>query len=202
MNLKTRPSTIRLATERDASAVAAIYAPFCDASVVSFEYTAPTAADMAGRIHTVTSQWPWLVLDDAGTVGGYAYAGRHRDRAAYGWAVDTAVYVGEGYRRRGVGRALYTALFGLLKLQGYVKACAGITIPNPGSVALHEALGFTRVGVYRGIGYKKGGWHDVAWYEALVQPERTDPPAPKAISELIGTDASQKILSEAVTHFR
>jgi L-amino acid N-acyltransferase YncA len=195
VNKKTR--TIRLATERDAPAIAAIYAPFCDANVVSFEYTAPTPEEMASRIRTVTAQLPWLVLDDHGTVGGYAYAGRHHERAAYGWAVNAAVYIGDGYRGRGVGRALYTALFDLLRLQGYFKACAGITLPNQASVGLHEAMGFTVVGVYPGIGYKKGAWHDVAWYELALQPERLDPPAPRPISDFVETDAWRRILSNA-----
>ena len=194
-------STIRLAAEHDAPAIAAIYAPFCDANVVSFEYTAPTAEEIAARIRTITAQWPWLVLDDGGTAAGYAYASRHRERAAYGWAVDTAVYVADGYRGRGAGRSLYAALFGLLKLQGYFRACAGITIPNPASVALHEALGFTRVGVYRGIGYKKGSWHDVAWYEAAVQPERADPPVPRPVSDFVGTDVWRRILSAGAAHY-
>jgi L-amino acid N-acyltransferase YncA len=190
------PSTIRLATEEDAVAIAAIYAPFCDAGVVSFEVAGPAPEEMAGRIRTITAQWPWLVLDDAGTVVGYAYAGRHRDRAAYRWAVDTAVYIGDGHRGRGGGRALYQALFAILRLQGYFKACAGITMPNPASVALHERMGFTLVGVYRGIGYKKGSWHDVAWYEAAVQQERPEPPEPRPVSDVIGTDLWRNILSE------
>ena len=115
--------------------------------------------------------------------------------------MDTAVYVGDGYRGRGAGRSLYAALFGLLKLQGYFKACAGVTLPNPASVALHEAFGFTVVGVYRGIGYKKESWHDVAWYEAAVQPERADPPAPRPVSDFIGTDAWRIILSEGAAHY-
>jgi L-amino acid N-acyltransferase YncA len=203
---------IRLATEYDAAAVAAIYAPFCEASVVSFEYTAPTADEMAGRIRTVTAQLPWLVInegderdeghdgdenDDGGMVTGYVYAAKHHERAAYGWAVNTAVYIGEGYRRRGAGRALYTALFDLLRLQGYYKACAGVTLPNPASVALHQSMGFLPVGVYRGIGYKKGGWHDVAWYELALQPERLDPPAPRLISAIMGTEEWHRILSNA-----
>jgi phosphinothricin acetyltransferase len=194
--------TIRLAAEQDAPAIAAIYAPFCDAHVVSFEYAAPTAEEMASRVRSITEQLPWLVLDDEGTIGGYAYAGRHRERAAYGWAVDTAVYIGDGYRGRGAGRSLYAALFALLTLQGYFKACAGITMPNPASVALHEALGFKLVGVYRGIGYKKGSWHDVVWYEAALQPERPDPPVPRPVGDFVGTGAWRKILSEATVHFR
>ena len=142
---------------------------------------------MASRIRATLVQWPWLVLEDAGVVAGYAYAGRHRDRAAYQWAVDTAVYVGDRHRRRGAGRALYSALFELLRLQGYFKACAGVTLPNPASVGLHEAVGFKLVGVYPGIGYKLGAWRDVAWYEQALEPERENPAPPKLISDVKGT---------------
>lgn len=189
---------IRLVTQRDAAAIAAIYAPFCDSNVVSFENVAPAAEEMAARIGTITAQWPWLVLEDTGKVAGYAYAGKHSDRAAYAWAVDTAVYVGDGYRRRGVGKALYAVLFDLLRLQGYFKACAGITMPNPASVGLHEASGFKLVGVYRGIGYKKGGWHDVAWYEAALQPESLDPSPPRPVSDFVETAAWREAVSRGM----
>jgi len=94
---------IRLATEADAAAIAAIYAPFCETNVVSFEYAAPTPSEMASRIRTITALLPWLVLEEEGTIAGYAYAGKHRERAAYGWAVDSAVYIGDGYRGKGAG---------------------------------------------------------------------------------------------------
>jgi len=193
---------IRLANEDDAAAIAEIYAPFCEVGVVSFEYAAPTSEEIAARIRTITAQWPWLVIEVGGITAGYAYAGRHRDRAAYGWAVDTAVYVGSGYRGRGAGRSLYAALFELLTLQGYFKACAGITMPNPASVALHEALGFKLVGVYRGIGYKKGSWHDVAWYEASLQPERPDPPVPQPVPAFVGSEAWGKIMASGAAYYR
>src|SRR2546423_380821 len=102
------PATIRLASKDDAVQIAAIYGPFCEATAVSFEYAAPTPEEMADRIRTIGAHFPWLVLDDDGTIAGYAYASRHRDRAAYGWAVDVAVYVSSTRRRCGVGRALYT----------------------------------------------------------------------------------------------
>jgi L-amino acid N-acyltransferase YncA len=187
------PRTFRLATEQDAPAVAAIYAPFCNDNVVSFETTAPAPDEMAGRIRAITAYLPWIVVEDEGAVGGYAYAARHHERAAYGWAVNTAVYLGAGHRGRGAGRAIYAVLFDLLRLQGYFKACAGITLPNPASVALHEAMGFTPVGVYRGIGYKKGAWRDVIWYQLELQPERADPPLPRPIADVAGTAAWQKI---------
>jgi len=91
---------------------------------------------------------------------------------------------------------LYSCLFDLLRLQGYFKVCAGITLPNPASVALHESMGFEPVGVYKGIGYKKGAWRDVVWYEMALRPERLEPSPPRPISELTDTGEWKKILSE------
>jgi phosphinothricin acetyltransferase len=192
-------ATIRLARQSDAAAMAAIYAPYCESTPVSFETSAPSPEEFAARIQNITEHWPWLVLDDNGSIAGYAYAGRHRERAAYRWAVDTAVYVSGQYHRRGVGRALYTTLFSVLRDQGYFKACAGITIPNPASVALHEAVGFALVGVYRGIGFKQGSWHDVAWYEAEVQPETSNPPAPKSLDAVIDSHSLRLGVSASIS---
>jgi len=178
---------IRLATSEDAAAIADIYAPYCASTAVSFEVDPPSADDMAKRLAAVTAQYPWLVLEDGGVVG-YAYASRHRDRAAYQWSVDTAVYVNRSRQRRGVGRALYTTLFDLLRHQGYFKAYGGITLPNPSSVGLHEAVGFTLVGVYRGVGYKLGAWHDVAWFQKILQPEQHAPAPPSSVSSIGGSE--------------
>ena len=172
---------IRLADEHDAEQICSIYAPFCESTAVSFEVTAPTIAEMQERIRKVLSQYPWLVCQAGEKVIGYAYACAHRERAAYRWSVDVAVYIAEGRRRSGIGRALYTSLFKFLVLQGYYKAYAGVTLPNPGSVGLHEAMGFTPVGVYRGVGYKSGAWRDVGWWEMSLQPERAGPDEPRSV---------------------
>ena len=179
-------ATIRLANDRDAAAVAAIYAPYCEASAVSFETAAPSPDEMAKRINTIGATRPWLLLEDSGEVHGYAYASPHHERAAYQWSVSTAVYVSSACHRRGVGRALYTTLFELLRHLGYFRATAGVTLPNPASIGLHEALGFSRVGVYRHIGHKLGAWHDVAWFEAEVQPLVENPAPPRPIAALKG----------------
>jgi L-amino acid N-acyltransferase YncA len=142
-----------------------------------------------------------LVLDDAGVIAGYAYAGRHRERAAYKWAVDTAVYIHDRYRRRGAGRALYVSLFNVLRQQGYFKACAGITLPNAASVALHEIVGFKPVGVYRGIGFKLGSWHDVVWYEAELQPEVSNPAEPKPLAAVLDSQPWREAISRGMTHY-
>ena len=95
---------IRLATQGDAAQIAAIYRPFCDDNCVSFETTAPDAAEMATRIAKTLQQFPWLVDETGGVVNGYAYATSHRVRAAYRWAADVAVYIDSASHRGGVGR--------------------------------------------------------------------------------------------------
>jgi phosphinothricin acetyltransferase len=185
-----RPATtIRLATPADGPAVAAIYAPYCESSAISFEMAAPTAEEMTRRISTVVAHRPWLLLEAGGRLCGYAYAAPHHERAAYQWSVTTAIYVDSAFHRRGVGRALYTTLFDLLRELGYFRATAGISLPNAASVRLHEAFGFTLVGIYRDIGFKSGAWRDVAWYEAEVQPLVPSPATPRGIADLIGTPA-------------
>jgi L-amino acid N-acyltransferase YncA len=206
---------IRLATAEDAVAIAAIYAPYCETSAVSFEMVAPSADEMGKRIRTVSAERPWLVLEvedsacqaEARGDGrqrrlvGYAYATPHHERSAYQWSVSTAIYVSSSHHRRGVGRALYTTLFEVLRDLGYFKATAGITLPNPASVGLHEAFGFTRVGVYRQIGHKLGAWHDVAWFEADVQPVTKNPAPPRSIATLNGTREWTAAVTKGLAHY-
>ena len=168
--------TIRLATEADAEQVQAIYAPFCEAdSHVSFEVEPPTIDEIRRRIARTLERFPWLVCDDEGEVVGYAYAGPHNERAAYGWSVNVSVYIRQGRRGAGIGRALYTSLFAMLKLQGFVNAFAGATLPNPASEGLHLAMGFKPVGIYHHVGFKAGAWHDTVWWHL---PLREPPPLP------------------------
>src|SRR3712207_4771248 len=115
---------VRDAKPGDAAACAAIYAPYVERSAISFEETAPDAAEIARRM---TAAHVWLVAEEEGVVVGYAYGSRHHERAAYRWAADVAVYVDRGQHRRGLGRALYEALFARLRDGGIWMLCAGIT---------------------------------------------------------------------------
>lgn len=179
---------LRLCTPADAAAIAAIYAPFCADGFVSFETTPPSTAEMAARIEKITARRSWLVAETAdGRVAGYVYASPHRERAAYRWAVDVAAYPHADHRRRGLGRALYTALFAVLRALHYFKAYAGIALPNAASVALHERMGMSLVGVYRGVGYKAGAWRDVGWWQLDLQPELSPPPEPRGVREVLAT---------------
>ncbi|HLK37091.1 MAG TPA: arsinothricin resistance N-acetyltransferase ArsN1 family B [Polyangiaceae bacterium] len=180
---------IRIADAADAPGVAEVYAPMVARTAISFETEPPTSDEMARRIAVTLAFGPWLVCVDDGRVDGYAYASPHRDRAAYRWSVDVSVYVRDGQRRSGIGRALYGSLLGLLRAQGFYAAHAGITLPNAASVGLHEGLGFRPVGVYSRVGFKGGAWHDVGWWQLELR-RRTAPPEPVAtMGALQGTSA-------------
>ncbi len=174
---------VRMARESDGDAVSAIYRPWVENTAVSFELEPPSGEEMARRIRLTSSHAPWLICEGTGGVWGYAYASKHRDRAAYQWSVDVAVYVNQQRRRSGVGRALYQSLFALLRLQGFIAAHAGITLPNPASIGLHEALGFRRIATYPAVGYKLGSWHDVGWWQLRLRDSPRDPPPPLLIDQ-------------------
>lgn len=175
-----KPARIRTADpDRDAAACVGIYAPYVEAGATSFEEETPDPAGFAERIRQTLAAYPWLVAECEGRVVGYAYACPHRERPAYRWAVEVSVYVAADARRQGHGTALYAELTERLRAQRFQVACAGITLPNPVSVALHESVGFLPVGIYRRIGWKDGSWRDVGWWQLELQPAgEGKPPEP------------------------
>ena len=161
---------------RDAAACAAIYASHVEGSAVSFEERVPDAAELAARIERYAASHAWLVAEREGRVVGYAYATAFNERPAYRWSAGVSVYVAEAARGQGVGRALYAALFDRLRERGFRMACAGITLPNEASVALHEGFGFKQVGLNPQIGWKNGAWRDVGWWQLELAPAGESPP--------------------------
>jgi L-amino acid N-acyltransferase YncA len=177
--------TIRVATPADVAAILAIYAPVVTDTAISFELEPPSPGEMRERILSTLPRYPWLVFDrDPGGVIGYAYAGEYRTRAAYQWSVEVSVYVAAHVRRQGVGRALYAELLAILANLGHFSAYAGITLPNPASVALHEAMGFSYLGAYHNVGFKLGRWHDVGWWERAIRPPHASPGTPTPFSQV------------------
>jgi len=172
---------LRFAHDDDAAAIRDVYAPAVLESAISFETELPGVDEMRARLHEVTALAPWLVLEDAGELLAYAYATRFRTRAAYRWAMETTVYVRAGHHRRGLGRAIYAPLLDLLRAQGFRQAIGAITLPNPGSVGLHERLGFRRCGAYPAVGWKFGAWHDVGLWELALAPAAPDPAEPRPL---------------------
>jgi len=148
MESTKRPITrLRLAEPDDSGQISQIYAPFCQETAITFETVAPDETALRRRICTAADRSPWLVaIAEPGDIVGYAYASKHRERASYRWSVDFTVYMALAARARGIGTALCTALAAICKCLGYYRAFAGITLPNPASVGLHEKIGFQPIG--------------------------------------------------------
>lgn len=174
--------SVRVARAEDAAAVAAIYAPYVLETQISFELTPPTAGEIAARMDAVAGRYPWLVHEREGRVVGYAYASPHAQRAAYAWSVDTAVYVARDACGGGVGRGLYAALLPILRRQGFHRAYAGVSLPNPASVRLHESFGFVGAAMFDEVGFKLGAWRDVGWWSLALSPPSADPAPPAPFS--------------------
>ncbi|MGH2647624.1 MAG: GNAT family N-acetyltransferase [Ginsengibacter sp.] len=171
-------NTIRLARPSDAAPVLAIYAPYILDTTFTFETEIPSIANFEHRIISYQENWPWLVYETEGVITGYAYATKHRERAAYQWCVESSVYVNTNYQQRGIAKALYTTLFKILQFQGCRNVYAGITLPNDKSVAFHKRFGFTWLADYKNIGYKLDKWNTVSWWELQLNDYNDNPAAP------------------------
>lgn len=156
---------IRRATLADSAGILEIYAPIVTGSAISFELEPPGIDEFAERMKTVMRDNPWLVTEQDGRVVGYAYATMFRSRAAYFHTRESSVYVHPEYHGHGVGKDLMLALLEELSAQGVHLVVAGATLPNPGSAALHDSLGFRYVGTFHEVGRKFGRWHDVGFWE-------------------------------------
>lgn len=176
--------TLRLADATDAAAIRAIYAPYVADSAVSFETDVPSVETMAQRIRERLSTHPWLVACRGNELVGYAYASPHRERAAYAWSCEVTAYVAAHAAGRGIGKRLYAALCTLLKMQHYVNAFGIIALPNPASVALHEACDFRHAATFIHAGYKCGAWHDVGWWQCALRPAAAAPESTIPFSSL------------------
>lgn len=186
-----------MATPNDATSVREIYRPYVESSAISFEVTVPETQEMATRIQSVLPTYPWLIAEDADDVLGYAYAHPFASRAAYQWSVETSIYVRTDSQGRGVGKALLSALLEILRAQRFAEAFAGIALPNEKSVRLHEALGFVPVALYRRVGWKRGAWHDVQWWQCTIDDTHgVHPFEPIALRELDASTVQQILTSK------
>jgi len=175
---------IRLARQTDAADLLSIYIPYILHSAFTFETEVPSIENFGNRIITFQETWPWLVYEDDGIIAGYAYATKHRERAAYQWCVESSVYVDENFQQQGVARALYTTLFEILKHQGCRNVYAGITIPNEKSIAFHKKFGFAWLADYKNIGYKLNRWNTVSWWQLQLNAYSDEPAAPVKLPAL------------------
>lgn len=188
---------IRLATEADLDELLAIYSPYVESTIISFEYEVPSREEFLERIRTYSEDYPWLVCECDGKIAGYAYASKHRTRTAYQWSAESTVYIHKDFHRKGIARLLYETLFEILRVQGYFNVFAGISLPNDQSVGFHLALGFEVVGVFRNIGYKFGNWHGTHWSQLQLSKYLKDPPVPLKMEKILNGKELQRILTAA-----
>ncbi len=158
---------IRNVSQSDAAAIAEIYNHYIRDTIITFELDDVDAAEMEQRIDRVTGQgFPWIVIENTeGVVEGYAYAGKWRERTAYRFVVESAVYLRVGAEGKGLGRQLYAELFNRLRESGIKSVVAGVSLPNEASVGIHQAMGFHRIGVFPGVGWKFDKWIDVEFWQ-------------------------------------
>ena len=175
---------IRCAELNDVQGILAIYAPFVAETPVSFETEIPTVSEMQDRILSILRELPYIVCEIDGKVAGYAYASNFRPRKAYQWSKEVSVYVAPEFRGRHIATGLYFSLIEILKKLGVANLLAGIAVPNPASIALHEKMGFRKCGEYTDVGFKLGIWHSVGWWELRLIDENATPQPLLSFSEI------------------
>jgi L-amino acid N-acyltransferase YncA len=170
---------IRPSADADLPAITAIYAHHVLHGTGSFETEPPSLADMSARRADVLSKGlPYLVAEHDGTVAGFAYGNWFKPRPAYRYSVEDSIYMAPDLQRRGLGRALLAELLARFEAVGIRKVMAVIgDSANTGSVGIHLALGFTRVGIVESCGWKFGAWRDIVIMQKTIGPGDTQPPA-------------------------
>lgn len=162
---------VRPGAAADVPALTVIYNHFVVHSHVTFDlqpFTVETRREWFGH-YAETGRHRLLVAEtDAGELLGYATSGRFRDKPAYAPSVETTVYCAPPAGGRGVGSALYAALFEALQDEDVHMAYAGVALPNEASLALHRRFGFAEVGTFREVGRKFDRWWDVTWLARVV----------------------------------
>lgn len=187
---------VRLATVADAAGVLGVYAPYVEETPITFETSVPSEEAFAARMRAVIGDYPYLVVEDAGRIVGFAYARRLGERDAYEWNVELSVYFAPTHTGRGWGSVLFWALIDLLAQQGVRNAYSLVTVPNEASRNLHRKLGFELMGIQRCAGYKLGAWHDVAWLRMAIG-DFSVAPEPRMALSAMDPDQVTEVLTAA-----
>jgi phosphinothricin acetyltransferase len=159
---------LRDAEPSDADAICSIYNEYILNTTITFEETPLQAEEMASRIRLVTQSYPWLVYEKDSRIVGYAYAGKWKERSAYRYSVETAIYMDSRHVGKGIGTQLMKELLERLKAVSLHSVISGIALPNPASVALCERFGFKKIAHFSEVGYKMNRWIDVGYWELLL----------------------------------
>lgn len=161
---------VRNATIEDVPEICDIYNYYILNSHATFETEPISTSEMQQRINRVAEEFalPWLVYESEKIIQGYAYATQWKARAAYAQTAETTVYLHRDHFGKGLGTKLYQALLDELKRLNYHSILGGIALPNDGSIALHEKMGYRKVGHLKEVGFKFDRWVDVAYWQILL----------------------------------
>jgi phosphinothricin acetyltransferase len=160
-------TTIRPANDTDIDAITLIYAHHVLHGTGTFETSPPTVADMLSRRADVIAKGlPYLVLEDATGVLGFAYCNWFKPRPAYRYSAEDSIYLAQSAAGRGLGKWLLAELMAQAERSGVRKLIAVIgDSANVGSIGVHRSSGFTHVGVLSACGWKFDRWLDVVLME-------------------------------------
>lgn len=165
---------IRPATLDDSLDIAEIYNWYIQNTTITFEEEQVTAGDMAQRIAVADQTRPWFVLESTeeeksdSRLLGYAYAARWKERSAYRYAREVSIYLVQDAQGEGFGLQLYETLIEALRSTDVHTLIAGITLPNDPSIALHEKLGFKKVGEFEEVGKKFDNYLNVGYWQLAL----------------------------------
>lgn len=165
---------IRPVQASDAAALLAIYSPYVENTVITFEYIPPSLSEFSERIAKISDKFPYLVAEEEGQILGYAYASTYYGRAAYDWTAELSVYVAKEARGKKIGSKLYDALEYQLQEQGIRNLLVCISLPNEASLAMHLKRGYKQVAHFEKIGYKFDKWHDTVWLQKQIGGKSID----------------------------
>ncbi|MDR2485297.1 MAG: GNAT family N-acetyltransferase [Treponema sp.] len=160
---------IRSVKTGDAPAICDIYNHYIKDTAVSFEETPVSPQEMEARIRNISAAYPWLVWEENGIPIGYAYVNKWKDRSAYRFSAEDSIYLKQGHEHKGIGKRLLAGLLDEVRKTAIHAVIAGITLPNKGSIALHETFGFKKAAHFEKVGFKFEQWLDVGYWELIVR---------------------------------
>ena len=164
---------IRPVGPKDTAAICAIYNYYIEKTIISFEETPLSTAEMEDRIRKISAKYPYLVWEETsatgnGEINGFAYINTWKERSAYKFSAEISIYIRDGKQGSGMGRKLMERLLEEVRKTDIHTLVAGIALPNDRSVALHEKFGFKKIACFKEIGRKFNKWLDVGYWELIL----------------------------------
>lgn len=152
-----------------------IYAYYVRNTCITFDLEAPTGKEWEQKLSSIIAKYPCIICLYGETVVGFAYASQLRQKKAYDWSVESTIYIHHDFKQQGIGKKLYSDLFAELEKLNVVNVFACITLPNDGSIALHNFFSFKEVGSFQDVGYKHNEWHSVLWMQKTIPQNKENP---------------------------